>query len=263
MKASNGRSRRVAAVSAGVLLLAGALGYRWLRRPPPDPRDVVRRLWAGQGVAKPNIMLVTLDTTRADHLGCYGYARAQTPTLDALARAGVLFTQASSVAPLTQPAHSSIMTGMYPTHHGVRVNGNTALGQEQKTIAEALSEKGYQTAAFIGAFVLDGRWGLNQGFQLYDDQFDLEKHKHLDLASVQRPADKVMDAALSWLESQPSSPFLAWIHFYDAHSPYEPPEPFFSEYRAGGPASLYDGVIAFADQQAGRAMAWLQANGPG
>ena len=261
MKASNGRSRRVAAVSAGVLLLAGALGYRWLRRPPPDPRDVVRRLWAGQGVAKPNIMLVTLDTTRADHLGCYGYARAQTPTLDALARAGVLFTQASSVAPLTQPAHSSIMTGMYPTHHGVRVNGNTALGQEQKTIAEALSEKGYQTAAFIGAFVLDGRWGLNQGFQVYDDQFDLEKHKHLDLASVQRPADKVVDAALAWLESHRRAPFFAWIHLYDAHSPYEPPEPFFSEYRAGGPASLYDGEIAFADQQLGRAVSWLQANG--
>ena len=245
----------------GALLLAGVVGLWWLRRPPTDTRDVIRRLWAGQGVDKPNVILVTLDTTRADHLGCYGYARAQTPTLDALARAGVLFTQASSVAPLTQPSHSSIMTGMYPTHHGVRVNGNTALGQEQKTIAEALSEKGYQTAAFIGAFVLDGRWGLNQGFQLYDDQFDLEKHKHLDLASVQRPADKVVDAALAWLEGHRQAPFFAWIHLYDAHSPYEPPEPFLSEYRAGGPAGLYDGEIAFADQQLGRAVSWLQANG--
>jgi choline-sulfatase len=261
MSARNGRSTRVAALLLGVLLLAGAVGLWLLRRPPPDPRDALRRLWAGQGVEKPNVILVTLDTTRADHLGCYGYARAQTPTLDALARGGVLFTQASSVAPLTQPAHSSIMTGMYPTHHGVRVNGNTALSQEQKTIAEALSEKGYQTAAFIGAFVLDGRWGLNQGFQLYDDQFDLEKHKHLDLASVQRPADKVVDAALAWLESHRQAPFFAWIHLYDAHSPYEPPEPFLSEYRAGGPASLYDGEIAFADQQLGRAVSWLQANG--
>jgi choline-sulfatase len=261
MNARDGRSTRVAAVLAGLLLLAGAAGLWWFRRTPTDPRDVIRRLWAGQGVEKPNVILVTLDTTRADHLGCYGYARAQTPTLDALARAGVLFTQASSVAPLTQPAHSSIMTGMYPTHHGVRVNGNTALSQEQKTIAEALSEKGYQTAAFIGAFVLDGRWGLNQGFQLYDDQFDLEKHKHLDLASVQRPADKVVDAALAWLENHRQAPFFAWIHLYDAHSPYEPPEPFLSEYRAGGPASLYDGEIAFADQQLGRAVSWLQANG--
>src|SRR5438132_13822771 len=103
MKASNGRSRRVAAVSAGVLLLAVALGYRWLRRPPPDPRDVVRRLWAGPGGAKPNIMLVTLDTTRADHLGGYGYARAQKPTLDALDRPGRLMTQAPSVAHPTPP----------------------------------------------------------------------------------------------------------------------------------------------------------------
>jgi membrane-anchored protein YejM (alkaline phosphatase superfamily) len=203
-------------------------------------------------VERPNVILITLDTTRADHLGCYGYGPAKTPNLDALARGGVRFSQASSVAPLTQPAHSSIMTGMYPTHHGVRINGNAALGQEQRTIAEALSEKGYKTGAFVGAFVLDGRWGLNQGFQLYDDQFNLEKYKHLDLASVQRPADKVMDAALAWLEGQPSSPFLAWIHFYDAHSPYEPPEPFLSEYRAEGPAGLYDGEIAFVDQQVGR-----------
>src|SRR5881628_3001633 len=111
MKARTGRSPRVAAVLVGVLLLAGALGFWWSRRPPADPRDAVHRLWAGQGVEKPNVVLITLDTTRADHLGCYGYSRAQTPTLDALARAGVLFTQASSVAPLTQPAHSSIMTG--------------------------------------------------------------------------------------------------------------------------------------------------------
>src|SRR5207247_1777060 len=255
------RAGRAAAALGGTLLLVGAIALWWGRRPPQDARDVVHRWWTGRGVERPNVILVTLDTTRADHLGCYGYAPAKTPNLDALARGGVLFTQASSVAPLTQPAHSSIMTGMYPTHHGVRVNGNAALGQEQRTIAEALSEKGYRTGAFIGAFVLDGRWGLNQGFQLYDDQFNLEKYKHLDLASVQRPADKVMDAALSWLEGQPSSPFLAWIHFYDAHSPYEPPEPFLSEHRAEGPAGLYDGEIAFADQQLGRAVSWLQANG--
>ena len=255
------RAGRAAAALGGTLLLVGAIALWWGRLPPRDAREVVRRWWAGRGVERPNVILITLDTTRADHLGCYGYAPAKTPNLDALARGGVLFTQASSVAPLTQPAHSSIMTGMYPTHHGVRVNGNAALGQEQRTIAEALSAKGYRTGAFIGAFVLDGRWGLNQGFQLYDDQFNLEKYKHLDLASVQRPADKVMDAALSWLESQPSSPFLAWIHFYDAHSPYEPPEPFLSEHRAEGPAGLYDGEIAFVDQQVGRCVSWLKSKG--
>ena len=254
------RARRAAAALGGTLLLA-AIALWWVRLPPRDAREVVRRWWAARGVERPNVILMTLDTTRADHLGCYGYGPAKTPTLDALARGGVLFTQASSVAPLTQPAHSSIMTGMYPTHHGVRVNGNAALGLEQRTIAEALSEKGYKTGAFIGAFVLDGRWGLSQGFQLYDDRFDLETYKHLDLASVQRPADKVMDAALSWLESQQSSPFLAWIHFYDAHSPYEPPEPFLSEHRAEGPAGLYDGEIAFVDQQVGRCVSWLKAKG--
>jgi arylsulfatase A-like enzyme/tetratricopeptide (TPR) repeat protein len=239
----------------------GALGFWWFRRAPRDPRALVRRLWAGQGVEKPNVVLITLDTTRADRLGCYGYAQARTPNLDALARDGVLFAQAASTAPLTQPAHSSMMTGMYPTFHGVRINGNMALSREQKTIAEALSEKGYQTGAFIGAFVLDGRWGLNQGFQVYDDRFDLEKHKHLDLGSVQRPANQVVDAALAWLEGRKQGPFMAWIHLYDAHTPYEPPEPFLSEYGPRGLAGLYDGEIAFADQQVGRLVSWLQANG--
>lgn len=253
-------SRTVAGALAGLLLL-GALAGWWLRRPPTDPRAVLRRLWASKGVEKPNVVLVTLDTTRADHLGCYGYAPARTPQVDGLARAGVLFTQAASTAPLTQPAHSSIMTGMYPTYHGVRVNGSTALGQEQETLAEALSEKGYRTGAFLGAFVLDGRWGLNQGFETYDDRFDLEKHKHLDLGSVQRPANQVLDAALAWLESREGSPFFAWIHLYDAHMPYEPPEPFFTEYASGGPAALYDGEIAFVDVQVGRLLSWLRAKG--
>ena len=259
MNVGNRRSGTVAGALA--VLLVAALALWWRPRPPADPRELVRRLWASEGVERPNVILTTLDTTRADHLGCYGYARAKTANIDALARGGVLFTQAASTAPLTQPAHSSIMTGMYPTYHGVRLNGNTALSQEQKTIAEALSGKGYQTGAFIGAFVLDGRWGLNQGFQVYDDQFDLEKYKHLDLASVQRPADKVMDAALAWLEGHRQDPFFAWIHLYDAHSPYEPPEPFFSEYRDQGMAGLYDGEIAFVDQQMGRLVSWLRAKG--
>ena len=240
--------------------LAGALGLWWLPRPPTDTRPVVRRLWAGRGVGRPNVILITLDTTRADRLGCYGYAQASTPNIDALARGGVLFSQAASPAPLTLPAHSSIMTGMYPTHHGVRVNGSTALGQSQTTLAEVLSEKGYETGAFVGAFVLDGRWGLNQGFRVYDDHFDLKKYKHIDLAGVQRPADQVMDAALAWLESHKPDPFFAWIHLYDPHSPYEPPEPFRSQHGQRGLAGLYDGEIAFADEQVGRCVSWLRRN---
>jgi arylsulfatase A-like enzyme len=202
-----------------------------------------------------------LDTTRADHLGVYGYADAETPNTDALARRGVLFTQAMSVAPLTLPAHTSIMTGTYPTYHGVRVNGNTAVGQAQTTIAETLSERGYATGAWVAAFVLDGRWGLNQGFDVYDDHFDLGKYKHLDLGAVQRPANEVVDAALKWLEAHKQGPFFAWVHLYDPHTPYEPPEPFRSKYEGRGLRGLYDGEIAFADQQVGRCLSWLRTQG--
>ncbi len=217
-------------------------------------------MWTDKGVEKPNLVLITLDTTRADHLGCYGYAHAKTSNIDALADKGVLFAQALSPAPLTQPAHSSLMTGTYPTYHGVRVNGSTALSQAHTTLAEVLAAKGYETGAFIGAFVLDRRWGLNQGFDVYDDQFDLKKYKHLDLAGVQRPADQVVDAAMAWLEEKKQDPFFAWIHLYDPHTPYEPPEPFLSEYGERGPAGLYDGEIAFADSQVGRLVSWLDVN---
>jgi arylsulfatase A-like enzyme/tetratricopeptide (TPR) repeat protein len=224
-------------------------------------RERIQRLWAAQGESKPNVILITLDTIRADHLGCYGDPDAGTPNLDALARAGVLFAQATSPAALTLPAHSSIMTGMYPPHHGVRVNGNAAVSEAQTTLAEALSAEGYKTAAFVGAFVLDGRWGLNQGFQAYDDRFDLKKYAHLDLGGIQRRGDEVMDAALAWLDGHKQDAFFAWIHLYDAHTPYEPPEPFLSTYGPRGAFGLYDGEIAFADAQVGRCVSWLHANG--
>ena len=254
------RSRTAIAVVAGACLL-GAVASLWLRRPPQDTAEAVRKMWSARGVAKPNVVLVTLDTTRADRLGCYGYAPARTPNLDALAGRGALFTQAATTVPLTQPAHSSILTGMHPTYHGVRVNGGTALAASQVTLAEALSEKGYETAAFIGAFVLDGRWGLNQGFDVYDDTFDLGRYKHLDLGSVQRPGNLVVDAALGWMEGHKQAPFFAWVHLYDPHVPYEPPEPFRSQFGGRGLEGLYDGEIAFTDEQVGRLLAWLKASG--
>ena len=254
-------SPRRAAGFAALALLLGAVAVLWLRRAPRDSREAVREMWASRGVTRPNIVLVTLDTTRADRLGAYGYPGARTRNLDELARRGVLFEQAATTSPLTQPAHSSILTGMYPTYHGVRVNGSTALGASQVTLAETLAQKGYATGAFVGAFVLDGRWGLNQGFGVYDDAFDLGKYKHLDLGSVQRPGNLVMDAALGWMESHKQAPFFAWIHLYDAHTPYEPPEPLRSEFAARGYAGLYDGEIAFADEQVGRCVSWLKANG--
>jgi len=206
---------------------------------------------------KPNILLITVDTTRADHLPLYGYHSVRTPNLDSLAKHGILFQECATAAPLTLPSHCSIMTGLYPTYHGVRINGNTALSMEHLTMAEAFAAKGYETGAFVGAFVLDGRWGLNQGFKHYDDQFDLKKFKKLDLGLVQRPGNQVVDAALGWLDTQKGKPFFAWIHLYDPHSPYAPPEPFKSEYGARGITGLYDGEIAFMDEQIGRCLSWL------
>jgi arylsulfatase A-like enzyme/tetratricopeptide (TPR) repeat protein len=245
---------------AAVLVTAGLAAW-WLHRPPANPRDLVRKSWAQRGVEKPNVLLITLDTTRADHLGAYGYREGETPNIDALAGRGVLFAQATAAAPLTLPAHSSIMTGTYPTYHGVRVNGNTALSPAQTTIAETLKERGYATGAWVAAFVLDGRWGLNQGFDVYDDRFDLGKYKHLDLGSVQRPGNEVVDAALGWLDAHDKGPFFAWVHLYDPHTPYEPPEPFLSKYQPRGMRGLYDGEIAFADQQVGRCLSWLRSHG--
>jgi arylsulfatase A-like enzyme/predicted Zn-dependent protease len=247
-------------VAAAGLVAAAAVGWSLLGPGRFSPGKV-GRLWAEKGTAKPNIILVTLDTTRADHLGCYGGTSARTPVLDGLARRGVLFEQAATASPLTLPAHCTILTGMYPTYHGVRVNGNTALNEAQTTLAEVFSGRGYSCGAFISAFVVDGRWGLKQGFELYDDKLDMTRSKHIDLGAIQRPADQVMDSALAWLDGRQGAPFFAWIHLYDPHLPYDPPEPYRSEYGARGPAGLYAGEVAFMDEQIGRLVAWLERTG--
>lgn len=244
-----------------VVGLAAAAALAWLLFRPAGPRGAVERAWSRLGVDRPNVLLVTLDTTRADHLPCYGYPLVKTPVLDSLAARGVVFEQCATSTPFTLPAHCSIMTGMFPTYHGVRINGNTALSDAQTTLAEVFSARGYTCGAFIAAFVLDGRWGLKQGFAHYDDYFDLAKYKRLDLGYVQRPGNVITDAALAWLETQKDKPFFAWVHYYDPHTPYEPPEPYFSQYKARGPEGLYDGEIAFVDLQLGRLMSWLAANG--
>jgi arylsulfatase A-like enzyme/tetratricopeptide (TPR) repeat protein len=252
-------SRKVIILFLGILTVGILL---WLILPlEKSPVAQIEKLWSESGIEKPNVILLTLDTTRADHLACYGYSHVKTPNLDSLAHRGVLFEQAAATSPLTLPSHCSILTGMYPTYHGVRINGNTALNEQQLTLAEVFSAQGYQCGAFIAAFVLDGRWGLKQGFQHYDDQFDLKKYKHIDLGSVQKPGNEVMDVALDWLEEKKNAPFFAWIHLYDPHTPYEPPEPYLSEYRSRGLTGLYDGEIAFMDEQIGRCISWLEKNG--
>jgi choline-sulfatase len=197
---------------------------------------------------RPNILLVTLDTTRADRIGAYGYGAAQTPRLDGLARRGVLFERALSAAPITLPAHTSLMTGAYPFTHGVRNNGTFSLGDTVPTLATTLQAAGYRTAAFVSAFVLDRRFGLARGFDVYDDRAPLE-----------RRGDRTAAAACEWLDARAAdpAPFFVWLHLYDAHDPYDPPPPF-REAFAGRP---YDGEIAFDDQAIGSVLDRLERIG--
>jgi arylsulfatase A-like enzyme len=249
----------LAVLLAIILTVAAAASYLILRREPApaSPKAGFQRLLKKNGSERPNIVLITLDTTRADHLPMYGYDKVKTPRLQQLARRGLVFEQCVTASPFTLPSHCSIMTGLYPTFHGVRINGDTALSEKHDTMAKALSRRGYDCGAFIGAFVLDGRWGLKQGFAHYDDDFDLNKYKQLDLGLVQRPSSEVVDAAIAWLSPRRDKPFFAWLHLYDPHIPYSPPEPYRSEYGGRGAAGLYDGEIASMDAQIGRFYDWL------
>jgi len=208
-----------------------------------------------------NVLLITLDTTRADHLGIHGYAAAETPRLDALASQGVLFETAVTPTAYTLPSHSSIMTGLYPPFHGIRLNGGAALADAHTTLAERLTTAGYRCGAVVGAFVLDQRWGLAQGFETYDDEFEIAADQKLDLAGIQRTGNQVVDNGLAWLDEPDDRPFFAWFHFYDPHKPYDPPEPYRSRFDDNGDVGLYDGEIAFTDSQVGRLMDWLDSRG--
>jgi arylsulfatase A-like enzyme/Tfp pilus assembly protein PilF len=201
-----------------------------------------------------NLVVVTLDTTRADRLGAYGYANAGTPSFDALAQEGVLFDHASTAAPITLPAHSTIFTGRFPPQHGVRDNGGYFLNEREQTLAETLKARGYATGGFIAAYVLDSKWGINQGFDTYFDDFDLSKYKVFSMGAIQRPGNEVVDHALPWIDQHRGSRFFAWVHLYDAHAPYEPPEPYRSQHRD----DPYQGEISFADAQVGRLVRFLR-----
>ncbi len=242
---------------AVALIVVAAGAWLWTRSVPRAITSVngepLGHLPAGVAAGDLNLLLVTLDTTRADRIHAYGFAGIETPNFDRLAREGVLFEEAVAPAPLTLPAHSSIFTGQYPPAHGVRDNGGFFLDDKETTIAERLQARGYATGGFVGAYVLDHKWGIAQGFQTYFDDFDLTKYQSLSLGSVDRPGNEVADRALAWLDSVRAKRFFGWVHFYDAHSPYTPPEPFKSRY-AGRP---YIGEIAFVDSQLGRLLAYL------
>ena len=204
----------------------------------------------------PNVILITIDTVRADHLGCYGAKQIQTPTLDALAHDGIVFERAISQVPLTWPSHAAILTGLYPFQNGVQDFTGQPLEPRFRSVAQAFQQHGYATGAVVSAFVLDRSWGLARGFDFYDDAFASEDFAKQDLGLVERPAGESVSRALAWLQKNPRRPFFFWLHLYDPHSPYDPPEPYRTQYRS----HPYDGEIAYADHELGRLIAWLKRN---
>jgi len=228
------------------------------------PRPVSKTLpVSGAGIgaernlqAPHNVLLISIDTLRADHVGCYGYTGTKTPAIDQLAREGVRFTSCYTPVPITLPSHATQMTGQYPPTHGVRDNGTFRLGEESVTLAEIFKSKGYQTAAFVGAFVLDSRFGLDQGFDIYDDNMGSGDgspagSEKSDLLFEERNGEDVVKAALDWMTHKKPGPFFAFIHCFDPHAPYYPPGYNKRENQnCDDPenlASCYDEEIAYTD----------------
>jgi choline-sulfatase len=210
--------------------------------------------WAMHRSPRLNLLLVTIDTLRADHVGAYGDRAAKTPTLDSLAARGLRFEHAQSPVPMTGPSHATILTGLYPPVHGVRDNVVFSLDSRHRTLGTLLKAQGYRTAAFVGAYPVAAAFGFRQGFDTFSEDF---KDSPIPGAGAQRPANEVVDATLGWLAASADAPFFLWMHLYDPHAPYDPPEP----YRTAFASRPYDGEIAFADAQLGRLVDWLRSSG--
>lgn len=232
-------SRRLWAAGLGITVLVIALLYFW-----PRPRL--------------NVIFVTLDTVRADHLGCYGDSSAETPTLDALAEQGVLFQRAYTPVPLTLPAHASLLTGCNPPVHGLSLNGRGRLGNSIPLLTEILRKRGYDTAAFLASYVLNSKFGLQRGFQRYDDEPAWTEISEPN-RYPRRDGAAVMSTAIDWLRGRNSRPFFCWIHLYDAHadpeSHYEALQALFGDKFLERP---YDAGIAYVDRQVGELQKFLQ-----
>jgi choline-sulfatase len=231
--------RAVGAVLAAVLAAVGCSR--------PTPRPIVAK----------HLVLVTIDTLRADRLSCYGSRTVATPHLDAIAAQGALCRDVSVQAPLTRPSHVTILTGRYPAEHGIRDNVAPALAANVPTLAERLKSLGFETAAFVSSIVLSRQSGLARGFDTYSDRFDVDADDARFLNTIQRRGDGPTAEAIAWLEGHSASRTFLWLHLYDPHDPYEPPEPYASRY-ADRP---YDGEVAFADDLVGRLDAALDRLG--
>jgi arylsulfatase A-like enzyme/Flp pilus assembly protein TadD len=204
-------------------------------------------------VSKLNVLLLTIDTLRADRLSCYGSQKPKTPDIDRLAERSVLFSNAFANTSTTLPSHANILLGCTPNYHGIHENLNFVVNRRLLTLAEHLKKFGYSTGAFVGAYPLDSRFGLSQGFDVYDDNYS--RIHNVNLASLERKTEAVIEAAVDWLENR-TSPWFLWIHCWDPHTPYDPPEPFKSQY-AG---FHYEGEIAYVDDCLGRFFEYLEEN---
>jgi choline-sulfatase len=217
--------------------------------------------WGQTGAAHnspPDVYLITIDTLRADHVGCYGYKQIETPALDGLAADGVRFTEAFTHSPITNTSHISILTGLLPSVHGVTDFG-IPLSPQHVTAAELLKKQGYQTAAFIGAVILDSNTlapGLDRGFDFYDN-FPAKTDTKERWGRVERRGMEVVEHAEGWFDKHRTGPHFVWVHMYDPHDPYEPPAPFSEKYKD----HLYDGEIAYADSALAHWIAFLKKAG--
>lgn len=197
--------------------------------------------------APPDVVVVTMDTMRADRIGAYGYAQARTDTIDKLAAEGLRFEQAISPLPLTIPAHATMFTGLFPFHHNIRSNGDNVLASTFTTLAERLRDEGWVTGASVAAFVTTRQWGFSQGFSAYFDQMPEDGEKNY--WHTERDGQAVVDDALNWVASQPADkPLFLWVHLYDAHFPYVAK----GEYTTEMADRPYDAEIAYVDDQIGR-----------
>ncbi|HWW83239.1 MAG TPA: sulfatase, partial [Vicinamibacterales bacterium] len=240
------RHLRGAALSATIAILLAAGGwFFWSRNHP-----VAIRPGACAGC---NVLLITIDTLRVDRVGVFGGPAGLTPNLDRLGSEGLRLTRAYSAAPLTLPSHTSILTGVSPPVHGVRANGIFRLGPTLPTLATIFKTAGYRTGAFIGAFVLDARFGLNRGFDEYDDRYG-EQHAGDATEGAERRAEQVVKPAQAWI-LRDQGKWFAWVHLYDPHEPYRAPEPFASQH------SPYDAEVAYTDATIGRFLNDLRAAG--
>src|SRR5216117_436913 len=206
----------------------------------------------------PDVILITIDTLRADHVHCYGYENVETPALDSLAKEGIRFSRAFTPSPITNTSHTTILTGLLPSSHGV-TDFAVPLAAVHPTWAELLKQKGYHTAAFIGAVILDSKSlapGLDRGFDFYDNfpEHPLTKSR---FGRVERRGMDVVQHAEKWMNAHPAGPHFVWLHLYDPHDPYEPPPPYSQTYKD----RLYDGEIAYADSALGNFVAYLKKLG--